>query len=160
MPSNIRPSTRAVSAMLSFLPICEPFGSRYTACIPKSAAATSNAHRVRVLVFSKISATFFPAHSACGTPAFFRAFNSAAKSSSSVISAGVKSSSFKKFRFFNDIFDSPHSAQACRRISAASFNTFHGIFSAGSSRTFVLAVRQSTPLLKQLRTTSAAGFAV
>ena len=89
MPSNMRESTRAVSAMDSFLPICEPDGSRYTACIPRSCAATSNEQRVRVEVFSKISATLLPSQSLCGTPAFFLAFNSAARSIRYVISSGV-----------------------------------------------------------------------
>ena len=80
MPSNIRESTRAVSAMDSFLPICEPEGSRYTGCMPRSAAATSKEQRVRVLVFSKMSATLLPSQSLCGMPAFFLAFSSAARS--------------------------------------------------------------------------------
>ena len=60
IPSNILPRTRAVSAMLSFLPIWEPCGSRYVTPIPISCAATSKEQRVRVLVFSKINAIFLP----------------------------------------------------------------------------------------------------
>ena len=70
--------------------------------MPRSWAATSKLQRVRVLVFSKISAIFLPARHACGTPAFFFAFSSAARSISPDISSGVKSSSVKKlfpFRF-------------------------------------------------------------
>ena len=60
MPSNIRPSTRAVSFADSLWPICEPDGSRYVVLAPWSAAATSKAQRVRVEVFSKTSAMFLP----------------------------------------------------------------------------------------------------
>ena len=70
--------------------------------MPRSWAATSKLHRVRVLVFSKIRAMFLPTKSAWGMPAFFFAFRSAARSSSPVISSGLKSSSVKKlfpFRF-------------------------------------------------------------
>ena len=48
--------------MLSFFPICDADGSRYTVCIPRSAAATSKEQRVRVEVFSKIRAAFIPPH--------------------------------------------------------------------------------------------------
>ncbi len=58
MPSNIRPRTRAVSFTDSLWPIWEPVGSRYVVEAPWSAAATSKAQRVRVEVFSKISAMF------------------------------------------------------------------------------------------------------
>lgn len=44
----------------SLWPICEPDGSRYVVRAPWSAAATSNAQRVRVEVFSKMSAMFLP----------------------------------------------------------------------------------------------------
>ena len=80
IPSNMRPSTRAVSGMLSFLPICEPDGSRKVTCIPRSCAATSKEHRVRVLVFSKISAIFFPIRLSCRIPCFFLLLRSAARS--------------------------------------------------------------------------------
>ena len=80
IPSNILPSTRAVSAMLSFLPICEPLGSRYVTCIPRSCAATSKEQRVLVLVFSKISAMFLPVRSSCLMPFFFFSFSSCERS--------------------------------------------------------------------------------
>ena len=57
--------------------------------MPKSYAATSKLQRVRVEVFSKISATFFPRSSSCGFPAFFFALSSAASESSARISWGV-----------------------------------------------------------------------
>ena len=81
MPSNMPESTRAVSAMLSFLPICEPVESRYVLPMPRSCAATSKLLRVRVLVFSKMSATFLPSHRRCGMPAFFSALSWAASRS-------------------------------------------------------------------------------
>ena len=93
--------------MLSFLPIWEALGSRYTGCIPRSAAATSKLQRVRVLVFSKIRAIFLPSNSRWGIPAFFSAFSLAARASSSAISAGVKSSRVKKLLPFNDMGASP-----------------------------------------------------
>ena len=65
--------------------------------IPKSRAATSKAHRVRVEVFSKISATFFPSRQRWGMPAFFLAFRSAAVSRNWPIWAGVKSRSLRKW---------------------------------------------------------------
>ena len=49
--------------------------------MPRSCAATSNEQRVRVEVFSKISATFLPRSVSCGMPALFLAFSSAARSS-------------------------------------------------------------------------------
>ena len=107
MPSNIDESTRAVSAMLSFLPICEPCGSRYVTPIPRSCAATSKLHRVRVLVFSKISAMFLPLQYLCGTPSFFSVFNFSARSIRYVISSPEKSSSFKKSLPFKFILFPP-----------------------------------------------------
>ena len=89
MPSYSRPSTRAVSAMDSFLPICEPAGSRYVACMPRSYAATSKLQRVRVEVFSKISAMFLPRSTSWAMPDFFFALSSAARSSSAPISSGA-----------------------------------------------------------------------
>ena len=47
--SNILPKTRAVSGILSFLPIWEPEGSKYVVPHPKSWAANSIAHLVLVL---------------------------------------------------------------------------------------------------------------
>ena len=57
--------------------------------MPRSCAATSNAQRVRVEVFSKIRAMFLPSQQRCGTPAFFLAFSSTAVSMNSWISSGV-----------------------------------------------------------------------
>ena len=71
--------------------------------IPRSCAATSKAHLVRVLVFSKISATFLPRGVSTGIPFFFLSFRSAARSSRYSISSGVKSSYFKKSRPFKSI---------------------------------------------------------
>ena len=100
MPSNIWDSTRAVSAMDSFLPIWLAAGSRKVTPIPRSWAATSKLQRVRVEVFSKISAMFLPRSPSWGTPAFFFAFSSAASASSAAISSGVKSSRVRKSRPF------------------------------------------------------------
>ena len=58
--SNMRPSTRAVSAMVSAWPMWEPSGPSRR-CVRPDLAATSNAHSVRVDAFSKISAKFLPA---------------------------------------------------------------------------------------------------
>ena len=66
--------------------------------MPKSAAATSKEQRVRVLVFSKIKATFLPSCMRWAIWACFFSFSSAAKSNKYVISSGVKSSSVKKLR--------------------------------------------------------------
>ena len=66
--------------------------------MPRSWAATSKLQRVRVEVFSKMSATFLPRSVSWGMQAFFLAFSSAARSSRLPISAGVKSSSVKKSR--------------------------------------------------------------
>ena len=98
MPSNIRPSTRAVSLTDSLCPICEPDGSRYVVEAPWSAAATSKAQRVRVEVFSKISAMFLPRSRCTSVPAFLAAFSSAARSTRRRNSSAVKSSSLRKWR--------------------------------------------------------------
>ena len=60
-----RPSTRAVSFIDSLWPICDVRGRCRSRAAPSSCAATSNAHRVRVDVFSKISAMFLP--TSCGS---------------------------------------------------------------------------------------------
>ena len=90
--------TLAVSAMLSFLPICDPDGSRYVVPIPRSCAATSKEQRVLVLVFSKIRATFLPGYTFVSMPFFFFCLKSAAVSSRYSISCVVKSSSLRKSR--------------------------------------------------------------
>ena len=71
MPSYIRPSTRAVSAMDSFLPIWLLPGSRYVTPMPRSIPATSKEQRVRVEVFSNSRTMFFPSSQRWGTPARF-----------------------------------------------------------------------------------------
>lgn len=65
---------------------------------PWSAAATSNAQRVRVEVFSKISAMFLPWRYRVSVPARFAAFSSAASSIRPRNSSSVKSSSLRKWR--------------------------------------------------------------
>ena len=55
----------AVSFMDSLWPIWDPPGSRYVTWAPWSCAATSNAVRVLVDVFSKINAMFFAASRVC-----------------------------------------------------------------------------------------------
>ena len=112
IPSNILPNTLAVSAMLSFLPICEPCGSRYVTPIPRSWAATSNEQRVLVLVFSKISAIFFPSWIRWLIPFFFFSFNSFDNCKKYPISSGVKSFNVKKLRPFKsmiNLFSAVHS---------------------------------------------------
>ena len=69
--------------------------------MPRSWAATSKEQRVRVEVFSKIRATFFPSRYRWGMPAFFLAFRSAAVSRNCWISAGVKSRSLRKWVWFS-----------------------------------------------------------
>ncbi len=63
---------------------------------PWSAAATSKAQRVRVEVFSKISAMFFPRRYGVSVPARLAAFSSAASSSRPRNSSAVKSASLRK----------------------------------------------------------------
>ena len=105
IPSNILPNTLAVSGILSFLPICEPLGSKYVVPIPRSCAATSNAHLVLVDPFSNINAIFFPFNNeSVNTPFFFFFFKSAAKSNKYWISSLVKSFNVKKCLPFKEIF--------------------------------------------------------
>ena len=96
MPSKMRPSTFAVSAMLSFLPIWELLLSRNVTPAPSSIAATSNEHLVLVDVFSKSRTMFFPSSELPLIPSLFLAFRSCARSSRYLISAGVKSISVRK----------------------------------------------------------------
>ena len=80
---------RPEDADATMLALCDSVGRRLRAdgktaqmCIrDRSCAATSNEQRVRVEVFSKISATFLPRSVSCGMPALFLAFSSAARSS-------------------------------------------------------------------------------
>ena len=65
---------------------------------PWSKAATSKAQRVRVEVFSKISAMFFRLSCGCSEPAYFATLSSAARSSRNLHSLGVKSTSLTKLR--------------------------------------------------------------
>src|SRR5690606_18641171 len=62
-------------------------------------AATSNAHRVRVEVFSNSSAMFFPTSWGCSVPARFAALSSAARSMRYRHSCAVKSVTARKLRF-------------------------------------------------------------
>ncbi len=87
-----------MSFTASCWPICEPDGSRYVVDAPWSAAATSNAQRVRVEVFSKISAMFLPRRCCVSAPAFLAALSSAASSIRPRNSSSVKSSSLRKWR--------------------------------------------------------------
>src|SRR4051794_10699672 len=98
MASYMRPSTRAVSLTVSLWPMCEPVGPMNVTCAPWSYAATSNAQRVRVESFSKISTISLPASFCSSRPSFFAAFNSAARSRKYVISSAVKSTSVRKLR--------------------------------------------------------------
>src|SRR5262245_40670142 len=98
IPSKVRPSTRAVSFMDSLCPICEPPGSRYVTSAPWSWAATSNAVRVRVEVFSKMRAMFFPERRRCSKPPYLAALRSSDSLSRKRSSSVVKSSSFRKLR--------------------------------------------------------------
>ena len=81
MPSYIRPSTFAVSAMDSFLPIWEEPGSRKVTPMPRSRAATSKEQRVRVEVFSKSRTICLSVRYLCSIPLYFMRLNSAARSS-------------------------------------------------------------------------------
>ena len=65
---------------------------------PWSAAATSKAHRVRVEVFSKISAMLRPRSRWISVAAFLAALSSAASATSERNSSAVKSSSLRKLR--------------------------------------------------------------
>src|SRR4029453_3093146 len=94
--SYIRPSTRAVSFTVSLCPMCEPEGPMKVTCAPWSKAATSNAQRVLVESFSKISAISLPTSFCSSRPSFLAAFNSAASSIKYVISSGLKSASFNR----------------------------------------------------------------
>ena len=68
-------------------------------CAPWSNAATSKAHRVRVDVFSKISAMFLPVSRGCSVPvALGRLELGREVEQGPELVAGVKSSSLRKFR--------------------------------------------------------------
>ena len=76
----MRPSTRAVSLTVSLWPMCEPLGPMNVTCAPWSYAATSNAQRVRVESFSKISAISLPARRCSSRPSRLAALSSAERS--------------------------------------------------------------------------------
>ena len=78
--SYMRPSTRAVSFTVSLWPMCEPEGPMKVTWAPWSKAATSNAQRVRVESFSKISAISMPTSFCSSRPSRLAAFSSAASS--------------------------------------------------------------------------------
>ena len=103
MPSKNRPSTRAVSATDSLWPIWLDAGSRTVTCAPWWYAATSNAHRVRVEVFSKISAMVRPTSRATSRPSARSALSRRVRSTSDDHSDGVKSSSRRKDRPVSDV---------------------------------------------------------
>ena len=76
----MRPSTRAVSLTVSLWPMCEPLGPMNVTCAPWSYAATSNAQRVRVESFSKISAISRPTSFCSSRPSRLAALSSAERS--------------------------------------------------------------------------------
>ena len=69
-----------MSFTVSLWPMCEPDGPMNVTCAPWSKAATSNAQRVRVESFSKISAISLPTSFCSSRPSRFAAFSSAARS--------------------------------------------------------------------------------
>ena len=76
----MRPSTRAVSLIVSLWPMCEPPGPMKVTWAPWSYAATSNAQRVRVESFSKMSAISLPTSRCSSVPACLAALSSAERS--------------------------------------------------------------------------------
>ena len=70
-----------MSLTVSLWPMCDPLGPMKVTWAPWSYAATSNAQRVRVESFSKISAISLPASRCSSRPSFFAAFSSAERSS-------------------------------------------------------------------------------
>ena len=113
--SNILPSTRAVSATDSLWPIWDPEGSRYVTWPPWSKVATSNAARVRVEVFSKISAISLPRSNGTSVPAYLACFNDAESSSRCSISPVEKSISLRKLRLRRLYMRSPSAQKAGSR---------------------------------------------
>ena len=80
MPSKRRPSTRAESATDSFTPKCVSCPVRNSALPPSSRTAMAAELRVRVELFSKMSAMFIRRSSSPRIPAFRRAFSAIASS--------------------------------------------------------------------------------
>ena len=103
IPSNILPSTRAVSSTLSLYPSCISSLPRYSGCPPSSMQPMVKEQRVLVDGFSKISAIFLPFKLFPVMPCFFFAFSSAARSTMYIISSGVKSFNVKNERPFKFI---------------------------------------------------------
>ena len=123
IPSKMRPSTFAVSAMLSFFPICELLLSRNVTPAPSSIAATSNEHLVLVDVFSKSSTIFLPSSELPLIPSLFFAFRSCARSRRYLISAGVKSISVRKLLPFKLTAIKYPPVYYCCRLRRSSFRT-------------------------------------
>src|SRR5215213_2381241 len=94
----MRPSTRAVSFIVSFWLVWEPVAPMYVTCAPWSYAATSNAERVRVESFSNRSAIVLPMRRRSSPPSRFAALSSAASSSSCRSSSRDESASVRKCR--------------------------------------------------------------
>src|SRR3954452_10886966 len=78
--------------------MCEPLGPMKVTCAPWSKAATSNAQRVRVESFSKISTISLPRSRSSSRPAFLAALRSVARSSMYRISSPVKSARRSRWR--------------------------------------------------------------
>ena len=85
----MRPRTRAVSFTDSFLPKWMSGRVRYSPLPPSSRTAMSVELRVRVELFSKMSAMFLRCSRSPRTPALRRAFNCAARSMRLTISSSV-----------------------------------------------------------------------
>src|SRR4051812_41501112 len=94
----MRPSTRAVSLIVSFWLVWEPVAPMYVTCAPWSYAATSKAERVRVESFSNSSAIVLPTRRRSSRPSRFAALSSAASSSRSSSSSRDECASVRKCR--------------------------------------------------------------
>ena len=103
IPSKNRPSTRAVSATDSLWPIWLDAGSRTVTWAPWWYAATSNAQRVRVEVFSKTSAIVRPTSRCTSRPSARSVLSVRVRSTSDHHSAGVKSSSRRNDRPVSEV---------------------------------------------------------
>ena len=75
--------------------------------MPKSAAATSKAHLVLVLSFSKRRTMFLPLKTSWASPLCFFFFKERDKSNKYWISSGVKSNKVNKFLLYKFIFIIP-----------------------------------------------------
>src|SRR5574341_35941 len=92
MPSTHRERLRATSGTLSRTPSWMSAGARFTAPPPSWRIPTSKVTRVRSDGFSKIMASVLPANTGVASPARCRSVRAAARSSTSVSSAALKSS--------------------------------------------------------------------